>query len=292
MLSASLRQNIAFSLQTVLQKDVSIQNVQQVFGGDINQTFLLETTKGKFFVKTNADMRGDMFEKESNGLSLLGSTNAIRVPKPIVYGSFEGTIFLVMEYIEKGKPAKDFWQQFGYGLAALHKVTQPQFGLSENNYIGSIPQSNTHADTWAEFYAQKRIMPLMQQALKQGKCAIGDVRSAEKLCNKFESLFPKEPPALVHGDLWGGNFMVAENGQAVIYDPAVYYGHREMDIAMTLLFGGFDSQFYTYYNEAYALQPGWQKRVSLYQLYPLLVHLLLFEGHYYNSVMDIIKTAS
>ncbi len=193
-----------------------------------------------------------------------------------------------MEHIPKGQPASNFWQQFGHGLAAMHKNTNEIFGLNEDNYIGTIPQPNKPANSWAAFYTQ-RIMHLMQMALVEKKCALNDVLLAEKLCAKFDALFPTEQPALLHGDLWSGNFMAGETGQPVIYDPAVYYGHREMDIAMTMLFGGFDKQFYTHYNEAYPLQPGWQQRVQLCQLYPLLVHLFLFGGHYYYSVMDIIK---
>lgn len=276
-------------LEGRLLKKLTVEHVQQVFGGDISQTYLLTTNAGKFFLKMNDGAGTDMFEKEYNGLQLLRSANAVPIPIPLVHGSAEGHIFLVMEYLAKGKPAKDFWQHFGHGLAAMHKNTQRYFGLDENNYIGTIPQLNTYAGTWAAFYAQQRIMPLMQQALRQNKCSLNDVTLAEKLCDKFDTIFPAEPPALLHGDLWGGNFMAGENGQPVIYDPAAYYGHREMDIAMTMLFGGFDKLFYNHYNDVYTLQPGWQRRVQLCQLYPLLVHLLLFGGHYYYSVMDIIK---
>ena len=289
MLTKKLEATIAATLQNKLNQPVSIIGRRQVFGGDINQTFILQTTTGKLFVKLNSASAGDMFEKENNGLQLLAQAQAVAVAKPVVAGSADGQIFLVMEFIEKGVPAANFWQQFGHGLARLHKTTIDSFGLDENNYIGTIPQQNKACATWAEFYTHQRIIPLMQQALRQHKCSLDDVRAAERLCGRFEELFPAEQPALLHGDLWSGNFMAGEDGGPVIYDPAVYYGHREMDIAMTLLFGGFDSNLYSYYNEAYPLQPGWRQRVPLCQLYPLLVHLLLFGGHYYNSVMEIIK---
>lgn len=289
MLTKELENAVVYALQNKLQKPVNIQGCRQVFGGDINQTFVLQTTAGKLFVKVNDTGAADMFEQESNGLQLLLHAQAMAVPAPVLTGRTASHIFLVMEHVEKGKPAADFWLQFGRGLAKLHKTTHNNFGLDKNNYIGTIVQHNKMFTTWAEFYAQQRIMPLVHQALQQGKCSLEDVKAAERLCNRFEQILPEEPPALLHGDLWSGNFMAGGDGKPVIYDPAVYYGHREMDIAMTLLFGGFDSKMYSYYNEAYPLQPGWKQRVALCQLYPLLVHLLLFGGHYYNSAMDIIK---
>lgn len=142
---------------------------------------------------------------------------------------------------------------------------------------------------WPEFYAEQRIMPLIRQAFDQRKCTQADVQLAEQFCKKLSALIPNESPALLHGDLWSGNRMFTANGEAAVYDPAVYFGHREMDIAMTLLFGGFDDYFYTIYNDVYPLQQGWRQRVAICQLYPLLVHLILFGGHYYNSVKTIIR---
>jgi len=288
MLQNNLINAIAGALRTVLQQDIIVERIQQVFGGDINKTFVLHTNAGRWFLKTNTATLPGMFEKEYNGLQQLRATNMLPVPQPLAHGSSGNEAFLVMEHIAKGQPTNNFWQQFGHGLAAVHKNPQAFFGLNEDNYIGTVLQPNKPADSWAAFYTQ-RIMGLMQQASAQKKCAVDDVGLAEKLCLKFDALFPVEPPALLHGDLWSGNFMVGENGQPVIYDPAVYCGHREMDIAMTMLFGGFDRQFYTHYNETYPLQPGWQQRIQVCQLYPLLVHLLLFGGHYYDSAMGVIK---
>ncbi len=269
---------------------IQINSYQQVYGGDINQTYQLQTNIGSLFLKLNKGSLKDMFEKEFAGLQLLHQTKTIKIPEPILYGSFENHIFLITQYIQKANPSKNFWQIFAHQLAALHKNSNKQFGLSASNYIGSLQQQNNFCNSWPEFYATQRIMPLMQLAFNKNKCTKDDLMLAEKLCKHLYNLFPEEKPSLIHGDLWSGNFMCDENAMPVIYDPAVYYGNREMDIAMSLLFGGFDKSFYDHYNEAFPLQPGWKDRVQLCQLYPLLVHLILFGGHYYYSVMDIIKT--
>lgn len=287
---SSFSAQIEQALTAHFGQTVNVMQQQQVFGGDINQTFILETSVGSFFLKLNDGKLNDMFEKEFNGLQLMHTTNTIKIPEPILHGKIANKIFLVTELIEKGSVSGNFWQTFAQQLAAMHRHTNEMFGLKEDNYIGSLHQSNTYSQSWSEFYAAQRIMLLMQLAFQQNKCSKNDLAKAQNLCNRFEDIFPVEKPALIHGDLWGGNFMAGNNGEPVIFDPAVYYGSREMDIAMSLLFGGFDSKFYNYYNEAFPLQPGWKERVELCQLYPLIVHLILFGGHYYNSVIDIINS--
>lgn len=272
-------------LNAHLDKALTIIRCTQVYGGDINQSFIIETPSEKYFLKVNDNAAEDMFEKEFNGLDLLKEAACIDVPTPVLYG----TNFLVMECITKGNPRNDFWLGFANGLARLHKQTHHHFGLSENNYIASLPQPNNYCESWGEFYSICRIMPLVKKTFDHDKFDKSDVNRIEKLYTKFDELFPAEKPSLLHGDLWSGNFMVNKNGFAIIYDPAVYYGHREMDIAMTLLFGGFDKTFYTHYNEIFPLEKNWQQRIELCQLYPLLVHLALFGGHYYHNVMDIAK---
>jgi len=288
-MTKELFQAIMQALSNSLKKDVALKNTAQVYGGDINHTFVLDTTAGKFFLKSNESAAADMFEKEFHGLELLRKANVISVPNPIVHGKTGRLIFLVLEYIERGEPLPDLWLQFAHGLSALHKQSQAAFGLNENNYIGSLPQQNDTCNSWSEFYTIQRIMPLMRTAFEQKKCSKEDIAGCEKLCSRFNTLFPAEAPSLLHGDLWSGNFIIGKKGLPVIYDPAVYYGHREMDIAMTLLFGGFDKRFYRYYNEIFPLEKNWEQRTQLCQLYPLLVHLILFGGHYYYSVMDVIK---
>jgi fructosamine-3-kinase len=290
MVQKDFLEKLSFQLSNNLKSDTVVEKIRQVYGGDINETFVLSTSSGKFFLKVNSRTYQDMFEKEFNGLQALQQADTIHIPQPILDGSFNSTIFLIMEYLEKGTPSNNFWEKFAKGLAGVHRKTQSQFGFKENNYIGSLAQQNNLTDDWPDFYTTQRIMPLVMQAYAQNKCTKEDVLKAERLCNRFSKLFPKEQPALLHGDLWSGNFMVNDKGEAVIYDPAVYFGYREMDIAMTFLFGGFDKSFYGHYNEIFPLQKGWEERISLCQLYPLLVHSILFGGHYYSGVMNIIRS--
>lgn len=280
-------------LQEIERKiQVSITKAEQVCGGDINQTFILHSAETKFFLKFNSADNEDMFEKEFKGLELLRTSNVIAVPQPLITGKLNKHIYLLMECIEKGSASTNFWQGFAQQLASLHRNTSDKFGLDHNNYIGSLAQPNKQTNYWSEFYAEQRILHLVRKAYDDKKCDHSDIRMTDRLCSKLDTLFPVEPASLLHGDLWSGNFMINQKGYPVIYDPAVYYGHREMDIGMSLLFGGFDKRFYDYYNEAWQLEKHWESRVLLTQLYPLLVHLNLFGGHYYHSVRDILKQYS
>jgi fructosamine-3-kinase len=271
---------------------VKLTGMKEVQGGDINRTYIVSGDGKKYFLKCNDAQRPDMFEKEFRGLELLRNAQAIYVPQPLHQGKWNDTTYLVMEVIEKGNADKTFWLDFARRLSALHSNTTQLFGLDHDNYIGSIPQSNKQSASWSEFYSEQRILFLVKSAFDQQKCDRNDTKLADRLCGRLEDLFPVEPPALLHGDLWSGNYMIGWDGQPVIYDPAVYYGHREMDLGMTLLFGGFDNSFYSHYNESSPLEKSWRERVPLTQLYPLLVHLLLFGGHYYHSVKDVLKKYS
>ncbi len=284
-----LTQHLSHLLLEQFNRTVTIQSQQPVSGGDINQTFRLITNAGSFFLKVNHSSMNDMFQKEFEGLYLLHQTNTIKIPQPFIHGSFEDQIFLVTEFIQKGNPPNNFWQTFAHQLATLHQCSNNVFGLSTNNYIGSLHQQNNFCKTWSEFYATQRISPLAKLAFDQHKFSKEDIQLTEKLCKRFNDLLPEEKPSLLHGDLWSGNFMCDDKGEPVIYDPAVYYGNREMDVAMSLLFGGFDKSFYDEYNQVFPIQPGWKERMRLCQLYPLLVHLILFGGHYYYSVIEIIR---
>lgn len=270
--------------------DLPITGFQAISGGDINQAFRLETTQQSFFLKYNQYPQGaEMLRTESAGLRQLAAQQVIPVPQPIAQGTSGAYHFLVLEDWSGQQAAPNFWSGFGQSLAALHRQTTSSFGLSENNFIAKLPQSNRRHHTWSSFYWEERIAPLVRQGFEQGLLDRKAVLSLEKLGRRLPELFQERPPSLLHGDLWSGNFMVALGGQAGLIDPAIYYGHREMDLAMTRLFGGFQMTFYQAYQEAFPLDKGWEDRVLLWQLYPLLVHLLLFGRSYRSAVEGVIK---
>lgn len=263
--------------------------ITHVFGGDINRSYRIESAKQKFFLKINASSLPRLFETERNGLMKLNGTGSIRVPKVIYHFQDGDSQYLVLEWLEKQAPSASFWENFGRSLALLHKNTFKQFGLEEDNYIGSLPQENTFENSWSEFYYQRRILPLMMICRQRNIFSEAEVKRYARLETTFSEIFPAEAPALLHGDLWSGNYMIADQGEAAIFDPAVYYGHREMDLGMSKLFGGFDKRFYDAYQEQFPLEGDWLSRTELTQLYPLLVHLVLFGGHYHGEVVRILK---
>ncbi|MGQ0827781.1 MAG: fructosamine kinase family protein [Bacteroidota bacterium] len=276
------------SLQTIFNDCIlSITRYEPVHGGDINRAWCLYSGDKKYFLKVNdAAVYPGLFEKEAKGLRSLRDNCSLIIPDVIKTSVVEKQQYLLLEWIDKSGIQLGFMKNFGSELARLHQKEQKYFGWKEDNYIGTLPQKNTLHSEWHSFYTECRIMPLVKKLHDSGIFSKQDIESAEKVCNKLEQLFPKEKSSLLHGDLWSGNFMISSNGNAAVYDPAVYYGHREMDLGMTLLFGGFDKKFYEGYNEVYPLEKNWQHRVPLTQLYPLLVHAVLFGGHYIQSVKN------
>src|SRR5688500_4890234 len=235
-----------------------INRHEPVHGGDINHSYCLYGSDATYFLKVNdAERYPAMFKKEADGLDTLRNSNTLTIPEVIKCGITEQEQYLLLEWIEPGKPKSNFWENFGAALATMHRQPQPYFGWSADNYIGSLPQYNIQHDSWHMFYTECRILPLVKKLFDAGVFTKQDAITAESFCKKIDRLFSQEPPALLHGDLWGGNFMITAAGNAAIYDPAVYYGHREMDLGMTKLFGGFDERFYTAYNEVYTLEKGW-----------------------------------
>lgn len=283
-LPATIRQQCRAILGT------EIQSVRHVGGGDINQARLLETSKGRFFIKLNSGANAvRMFDTEAKGLQLLAETRTLRIPAIIASGETPDGSFLLMEYIETDNRKTGFWEEFGASLASLHRNTSSQFGLDHSNFIGSLPQSNNWQVSWVDFFIYERLQPQLDLALTSSCLLNSDARLFEKLYQKLPGICPDEPPALIHGDLWSGNFLVSSNNHPVLIDPSVSYAHREMDLAMSRLFGGFDRPFYRSYEEAWPLSPGFEQRLPVFQLYYLMVHVNLFGGGYVGSVRSVLK---
>jgi len=226
----------------------------------------------------------DMFAREADGLATIRETQTIAVPEVVLQADIEDESFLILEWIESVSATPVSSKLLGQQLADMHRHTSPQFGLEYHNYMGSIPQSNRRHDTWAMFFINERLQPMVKIAVDKGLLNRTDAQQFEKLFLNISGLFNEEPPALIHGDLWGGNYLISRQGEPYLIDPAVSYGHREFDIAMTNLFGGFGSDFYHHYNESFPLTKGWQQRINLWNLYPLLLHLNLFGTSYLAQV--------
>jgi len=250
-----LSSNIISRLEGLFPKGFILNSTHAIGGGSINQAALIHTNQGKYFIKWNkAASYPQMFEKEAQTLILLAKTRCLRIPE-VEYVSEEGAeSFLVLEYIEEGRSAGNFWKDFAFGLAELHRNTQEQFGLSFDNYIGSLSQSNHLHNDWIEFFVEERLLPQIKLARDASILSQPHIRAFERLFIRLDDIFPMEKPALLHGDLWSGNFLVGQEAKACIFDPAIYYGSRMMDIAMTQMFGGFAPEFYQYYNDSFPFE--------------------------------------
>lgn len=250
----------------------------------------MTTNHGDFCLKFNLGSKyPGMFSAEANGLKKLKEAGEIKVPDVIVTGSSGQYDFLLLEFIHGGKSDRDLMEEFGRSLARLHRHSENFFGGDSDNYMGALPQSNRKHDDWSSFFIEERLEKQVQLARSFGYLKEGIYQSFQRLYSKLESLFPKENPALLHGDLWNGNWMVDTTGKACLIDPAVYYGHREIDLAMTLLFGGFDPSFYFAYHQEFPLEKEWRMRCDICNLYPLLVHLNLFGTGYLGQIEAIVR---
>lgn len=298
-----MSEKIKKEIQTVLAEkieSVTVGNISSVGGGCINDTARIKTNIGLFFAKWNkAKKYPKMFEAEAKGLKLLADANEIKIPEVISQKTIDETDFLILEFIESGafqhppsplqRGTNTFWHDFGKSLAKLHKHTSEKFGLDHDNYIGSLPQSNKQHNKWNEFFILERLEPQIKMAIDSKQIHPSANQRFHKLFSQVETVFPAEKPSLLHGDLWNGNYLIGSKGEPVIIDPAVYFGHREMDLGMTKLFGGFTSEFYQSYNEEFPLEKDWQKRTDLCNLYPLMVHVNLFGRSYAMQVEDILR---
>ena len=254
---------------------------QPLGGGCINQAWRVSDDGREFFVKTHAAAGLAMFEAEAKGLAELAATRTVRVPEPVCWGTALGQAWLVLEYLSLGGSGRRAMETLGRQLAALHARPQPYFGWYRDNTIGSTPQINDRCDDWAEFWGERRLGFQLKLAARNGYTGALQ-RRGEELRSRLGDFFTsyRPTPALLHGDLWGGNASCTVNGEPVIFDPAVYYGDREADLAMTELFGGFSERFYAAYRETLPLDGGYPQRRTLYNLYHVLNHLNLFGGGY------------
>jgi fructosamine-3-kinase len=290
MFPEELKKSVELTLSSQYEKPVEISEIRSVGGGCINEAFSLKTNFGKYFIKFNSSTTfPGMFDKEAAGLKILSDTKTIDIPEVTGTNRTTKYSYLLLQFIENGIPSGNFWSDFGSKLADLHRNTSEFFGLDHDNYIGSLAQSNKKHPDFYSFFVSERIEPQLKEARNKGAFNHRDTRCFDSLFKSLHNIIPSEKPALIHGDLWSGNFMVNKDGSPCLIDPAVYYGHREADIAMTQLFGGFQPEFYHAYNQSWPMEKEWQKRTDIFNLYPLLVHVNLFGGGYAAQVLQIIR---
>jgi protein-ribulosamine 3-kinase len=270
--------------------ELDLADISDIRGGSINRSYRLSTRGGdRYFLKLNEASALEMFEAERAGLAELKAAAAVRVPDTFACDVSGGTAFLLMEYLDLGTKSALAGTHLGTQLAGLHRHSRPEFGWHRDNTIGSTQQINGWDPDWLTFFRDKRLAYQLRLAGENGfddPLQSRGERLLERLPDFFTGYFPS--PSLLHGDLWGGNWGTLINGEPVIFDPAPYYGDREADIAMTRLFGGFSPEFYSAYNEAWALDHGFERRCDLYNLYHVLNHLNLFGQSYLNQASEIL----
>lgn len=286
------------ALHSLFGENIKILKKEPVAGGDINEAYgLTLSDHSRIFMKSNTRKNLSFFEAEAAGLSAIAGTGVIGTPGVFCCGVDEtkgSRSFLLMEFISGERSGKDYWETLGYELAAMHKARTDGFveggiyGFASDNYIGAGAQCNTACGSFVEFFREYRLKPQLERA--GGYFDAKDMDNMDKLLGRLDDiLIEPEHPSLLHGDLWAGNVIGGNDGKAWLIDPAVYVGHAEADIAMTELFGGFSRRFYEAYREAAPLQPGYEQRRDIYNLYHLLNHLNLFGWSYLSSVRGIIE---
>ena len=269
---SSIKQEILPAI-TGKQQDFDLTSIG---GGSINQCYRLRLKDGSnFFLKVNElSPYPALFEKEKEGLYALRPF--FRTPTVLACTAVEGWQLLLMEWIDTGIRTDQCWKQFGEQLAHLHSQKGERNGWMESNYIGSLVQDNTPSESWVDFFRERRLKPLVARNAAAGRLHPSQQKSFDKVYDRLPSVFGDERPSLLHGDLWSGNFLFDNNSTSVLLDPAVYYGHPSMDLAMTTLFGGFDRRFYEAYQHHLSLPSNYREQWEICNLYPLLVHLTLF----------------
>ena len=279
---------IARHITQTTEKPFEIEKSHPVSGGCINQGYAVSGNGLIYFVKINQANQEAMFAAEALGLKQIHATKTIRVPEPICWGIADKSSYLVLEWLEFGGGDSQSWEKMGRNLAHLHQVSlSDRFGWHCNNTIGSTPQINTISNNWADFFTHQRIGYQLRLAKERG----GNFPDEDQVIPAISEILSQHQPhpSLVHGDLWSGNAAITVDGEPVILDPATYWGDREVDLAMTELFGGFPAAFYRGYNDVFPLDAGYQKRKTLYNLYHILNHFNLFGGGYASQANRMLQ---
>jgi fructosamine-3-kinase len=284
------------SLTNAIAKEFFSQKIHSirfhpVCGGSINNCYRITVNgKDRAFIKFNSSNKFPLlFEKEKNGLQFLAAQNVIRIPEIIHCDIVDETQVLLLEWIDRSGPTEQFWKKLGEQLANLHYVSHQSFGFAEDNYMGALPQANDFSKSWTDFFILQRLQPQIKMAIDKRMLLQNHITMFEKLYAKLNDIFNPEAPSLLHGDLWNGNLLCDENNSPVLIDPAVYFGHRGIDLGMTTLFGGFDPLFYESYRYHYPLPGNFHEQWEVCNLYPLLIHLNLFGRSYLNLIESILK---
>lgn len=282
--------SIAQHISTVTGQPFHCQQSRSSGGGCINESYVIEGDGKRYFVKLNRAQLIKMFTAEAAGLDEIAASQTIRVPEVICHGVAGQQSYLVLEHLGFGPGSSQSQARLGRDLAHLHRHTSDRFGWYRDNTLGATPQPNRQGDRWVEFWREQRLGHQLQLAAGQGYGGQLQSLGAELLDHLEEFFAGHNPePSLLHGDLWSGNYAFAADGTPLIFDPAVYYGDREADIAMTELFGGFSPEFYQAYEAEYPLTPGYARRKQLYNLYHILNHLNLFGGGYLRQSLSMME---
>lgn len=272
---------------------ITVESAAAVRGGCIANASRIETGGAPLFLKYGDDAVARTFPGEAAGLEALAAADSpLTIPSVVETAPPEGNRpgFLVMEWINSGRSGRRFWEAFGTGLAVLHRHTADAYGFEQDNFIGQSPQPNAWMDRWPSFFQEQRLAPQVEMARERGRWRTDWDAPLDRLYRRLPEILPPAPAAsILHGDLWNGNYMVTATGEPAIIDPAAYYGHREADLAMTELFGGYDDRFYDAYRSAWSLAPGYETRRDIYNLYHLINHLNLFGGSYAAQVEDALR---
>lgn len=269
---------------------LNIETLQFISGGLVNQAVFTETPKGKLFIKFNEDRPAGMFEAEEKGLRLIReSVSELYAPNVIYTGNIQNRHVLVMEYIQEGFTNESFWKNLGLGVAQMHHVHSLQAGLEYDNFNGYFTQINTPTKNWIQFFFDERLRAQFGRAFYNGVISKDYLAKLDNLQSAFEKLYSTKKMSLLHGDFWRGNVLANNKQTPCIFDPAVYFGDREVDIATAKLLGGFNDLFFKVYNDTFPLEYGSKERMEIYSLYPLMIQVNLYGTSYLNRIDAILN---